>query len=82
MTVAIATEPEFRPGAERPLLHPPLAHLGGWDLSPDGSRFVVVGRLASAGTTGMEGQVHVRDIHVILNNRLNQEARTVAIPTY
>ncbi len=36
------------PGKERSLPHPEFSALLGWDISPDGQRFVVVGRLATA----------------------------------
>ena len=44
MAVAVTTEPEFVPGKERELPQPEFISLLGWDIAPDGERFVVVGR--------------------------------------
>jgi serine/threonine-protein kinase len=42
----------FSPGEERELPQPAFSALLSWDISPDGERFVVVGRLATVVTAG------------------------------
>ncbi len=46
MAVSVTTEPDFTPGKERQLQQPQFSYLSGWDIAPDGQRFVIVGRLA------------------------------------
>jgi len=60
MAVSVITEPDFAPGKERELPQPLFSELASWDVAPDGTRFVVVGRLAgdaSAPSTGSPGGV-------------------------
>jgi hypothetical protein len=51
MAVSVDTDGSgFSPGEERALLQPEFSALLDWDISPDGERFVVVGRLATVVT--------------------------------
>jgi serine/threonine-protein kinase len=51
MAVSVDTDGSgFSPGEERALPQPAFSALLSWDLSPDGERFVVVGRLATVVT--------------------------------
>jgi len=52
MTVPVITEPDFTPGKEREIPQPQFTYLGGWDIAPDGERFVVVGRVEPTSTVG------------------------------
>ncbi len=55
MAVSVTTEPDFTPGKERELQQPEFSSLGGWDIAPDGQRFVIVGRVASPATSFRPG---------------------------
>jgi len=51
MAVSVETDSaEFSPGKERALPQPEFSALLDWDISPDGKRFVIVGRLATVVT--------------------------------
>jgi serine/threonine-protein kinase len=51
MAVSVETDSAgFSPGKERALPQPEFSALLAWDISPDGKRFVVVGRLATVVT--------------------------------
>ena len=75
MAVAVETAGEtITPGMERGLAQPEFDALISWDIAPDGERFVVVGRLAAAGsildptvtnTTPNRVEVRVPEIRVV-----------------
>jgi serine/threonine-protein kinase len=67
MMVPVTTEPSFAPGKEQELPQPQFSYLGGWDIAPDGERFVVVGRLDAAGRSGGGAQAQVPELRVVVN---------------
>ncbi len=66
MTVPVVTEPDFAPGKEQELLQPQFSYLGGWDIAPDGERFVVVGRLEPSGRPASGAQAQVPELRVVV----------------
>jgi eukaryotic-like serine/threonine-protein kinase len=67
MTVPVVTEPDFTPGKEQELLQPQFSYLGGWDIAPDGERFVVVGSVEPTGRSGSGAQAQVRELRVVVD---------------
>jgi serine/threonine-protein kinase len=76
MAVSVTTEPDFVPGKERELPQPEFDVLLNWDIAPDGSRFVVVGRAATESppttaprraTGSSRVEASVPEIHVVVD---------------
>ena len=76
MAMSVTTEPDFVPGKERELPQPEFDVLLNWDIAPDGSRFVVVGRAATESppttaprraTGSSRVEASVPEIHVVVD---------------
>jgi hypothetical protein len=71
MVVPVGTEPTFKPGRAEKVLqgYPPTSFLGGiqsgWDIPPDGKRFLMLKPVESTGMAS--GGEAPRRIHVVLN---------------
>ena len=66
MKASVTTKPDFAPGKEQELPGPRFSYLGGWDVAPDGSRLVVVGRLESGDRSGSQIEsAEVQELRVV-----------------